>query len=177
MANKNIIQAKQEQVDALKARIEKSVAGVLVDYRGITVADDTKLRKELREAGVHYAVIKNHLMRRAAEATGFGGLAESMTGTTAFALSEEDPIAAAKILQKFADDSKGTFTIKAGFMEKELLDAAGVERVAKLPGKTELLTMLCMALNGNIRGLAVALNAVAEKSAEGAPEAPAADPA
>ena len=116
MANKNIIQAKQEQVDALKARIEKSVAGVLVDYRGITVADDTKLRKELREAGVHYAVIKNNIMRRAAEASGFGGLAESMTGTTAFALSEEDPIAAAKILQKFADDSKGTFTIKAGFM-------------------------------------------------------------
>lgn len=175
MANKNIIQAKQDQVEALKARIEKSVAGVLVDYRGITVADDTKLRKELREAGVHYAVIKNNIMRRAAEATGFGGLAESMTGTTAFALSEEDPIAAAKILQKFADDSKGAFTIKAGFMEKEILDAAGVERVAKLPGKTELLTMLCMALNGNIRGLAVALNAVAEKSAEGA--APAAEPA
>lgn len=168
MANKNIIQAKQDQVDALKARIEKSVAGVLVDYRGITVADDTKLRKELREAGVHYAVIKNNIMRRAAEATGFSGLTEAMTGTTAFALSEEDPIAAAKILQKFADDSKGAFTIKAGFMEKELLDAAGVERVAKLPGKTELLTMLCMALNGNIRGLAVALNAVAEKSAEGA---------
>ena len=166
MANKNIIQAKQEQVDALKARIEKSVAGVLVDYRGITVADDTKLRKELREAGVHYAVIKNNIMRRAAQDSGFAALAESMTGTTAFALSEEDPIAAAKILQKFADDSKGKFTIKAGFMEKDVLDAAGVERVAKLPGKTDLLTMLCMALNGNIRGLAVALNAVAEYQSE-----------
>ena len=100
-----------------------------------------------------------------------------MTGTTAFALSEEDPIAAAKILQKFADDSKGTFTIKAGVMEKELLAAAGVERVAKLPGKTELQTMLCMALNGNIRGLAVALNAVAEKQGEGAETAPADAPA
>ena len=180
MANKNIIQAKQEQVDALKARIEKSVAGVLVDYRGITVADDTKLRRELREAGVHYAVIKNNIMRRAATDSGFAALAESMTGTTAFALSEEDPIAAAKILHKFAEDSKGKFTIKAGFMEKEVLDAAGVERVAKLPGKTELLTMLCMALNGNIRGLDVALNAVAEKQAEGAvpgeaAEAPAAE--
>lgn len=177
MANKNIIQAKQEQVDALKARIEKSVAGVLVDYRGITVADDTKLRRELRKAGVHYAVIKNNIMRRAAESTGFSALAESMTGTTAFALSEEDPVAAAKILHKFAEDSKGKFTIKAGFMEKEVLDAAGVERVAKLPGKTELLTMLCMALNGNIRGLAVALNAVAEKQSEGAAEAPAEAPA
>ena len=181
MANKNIIEAKQGQVDALKARIEGSVAGVLVDYRGITVAEDTKLRKELREAGVHYAVIKNNIMRRAAQDTGYAALAEAMTGTTAFALSEEDPIAAAKILQKFADDSKGKFTIKAGFMENEVLDAAGVERVAKLPGKTELLTMLGMALNGNIRGLAVALNAVVEKQAEGAvtsgaaPEAPAAE--
>ena len=167
LANEKIIQAKAEQVEALRARIENSVAGVLVDYRGITVADDTKLRKELREAGVHYAVIKNNIMRRAAEAAGMAGLAESMTGTTAFALSEEDPIAAAKILNKFAEDSKGKFTIKAGFMEKEILDAAGVQRVAKLPGKTELLTMLCMALNGNIRGLAVALNAVAEKQGEG----------
>ena len=119
-------------------------------------------------------------MRRAATDSGFAALAESMTGTTAFALSEEDPIAAAKILHKFAEDSKGKFTIKAGLMEKEVLDAAGVERVAKLPGKTELLTMLCMALNGNIRGLAVALNAVAEKQAEGAvpgeaAEAPAAE--
>ena len=167
LANEKIIQAKAEQVEALRARIENSVAGVLVDYRGITVADDTRLRKELREAGVHYAVIKNNIMRRAAEAAGMAGLAESMTGTTAFALSEEDPIAAAKILNKFAEDSKGKFTIKAGFMEKEILDAAGVQRVAKLPGKTELLTMLCMALNGNIRGLAVALNAVAEKQGEG----------
>ena len=132
MANKNIIQAKQEQVDALKARIEKSVAGVLVDYRGITVAEDTKLRKELREAGVHYAVIKNNIMRRAAQDSGFAALAESMTGTTAFALSEEDPIAAAKILQKFADDSKGKFTIKAGFMEKDVLDAAGVGRLVTI---------------------------------------------
>lgn len=167
MANKSIIEKKQEQVDALKAHIEKSVAGVLVDYRGITVAQDTKLRKDLREAGVHYAVIKNNIMRRAAKDAGMEALAESMTGTTAFALSEEDPIAAAKILQKFAEESKGKFSIKAGFMENEILDAAGVERVAKLPGKTELLTMLCMALNGNIRGLAVALNAIVEKNGEG----------
>lgn len=175
MANKNIIQAKQQQVDALEERLKKSVAGVLVDYRGITVADDTKLRRELREAGVHYAVIKNNIMRRAAKDAGLEGLVASMTGTTAFALSEEDPIAAAKILQKFADDSKGAFTIKAGFMENEVLDAAGVQRVAKLPGKTELLTMLCMALNGNIRGLAVALNAVAEKQGAGEAAAPAAE--
>ena len=113
MANKNIIQAKQEQVDALKARIEKSVAGVLVDYRGITVADDTKLRRELREAGVHYAVIKNNIMRRAATDSGFAALAESMTGTTAFALSEEDPIAAAR-------DSSLALRLNIGFFLRQL---------------------------------------------------------
>ena len=92
MANEKIIQAKAEQVEALRARIENSVAGVLVDYRGITVAEDTKLRKDLREAGVHYAVIKNNIMRRAVQAAGMEALAESMTGTTAFELIAYAPI-------------------------------------------------------------------------------------
>lgn len=179
MANAKIIAEKSAQVEALESKLKSSVAGVLVDYRGITVADDTRLRRDLREAGVHYAVMKNNIMRRAAKSAGLEGLIDSMTGTTALALSEEDPIAAAKILQKFADESKGGFTIKGGFMEQDVLDAAGVQRVAKLPGKQELLTMLCMALNGNIRGLAVALNAVAEKlgggDAEPAPAAAAAE--
>ena len=86
-----------------------------------------------------------------------------MVGTTAFAYSPEDPIAAAKILNKFAEASKDKFEIRAGYMDGKVLDKDGVVAVAKLPGKQELLTMLCMALNGNIRGLAVALNAVKEK--------------
>ncbi len=171
MASEKILKAKQEQVDELKAKLDKAVAGVLVDYRGITVANDTKLRKELREAGVEYAVIKNNILRRAASECGLEGLTQYMTGTTAFAMSDSDPIAAAKILNKFSEESKGKFVIRAGFMEKEVLDDQGVIGVAKLPGKQELLTMLCMALNGNIRGLAVALNAIVEKSGEAAPEA------
>ncbi len=166
MASEKILKVKQEQVAELKAKLDKAVAGVIVDYRGITVADDTKLRKELREAGVEYAVIKNNILRRAASEAGLEGLTQYMTGTTAFAMSDSDPIAAAKILNKFAEDSKGKYVIRAGFMEREILDAAGVTNVAKLPGKQELLTMLCMALNGNIRGLAVALNAVVEKDQE-----------
>ena len=169
MASEKILKAKQEQVEALSAKLNKAVAGVVVDYRGITVADDTKLRKELREAGVEYAVIKNNILRRAAEAAGLSDLTPSMTGTTAFAMSESDPIAAAKILHKYAEASKGKYAIKAGFMEGKVLDVAGVESLAKLPGKQELLTMLCMALNGNIRGLAVALNSVAEKMGEEQP--------
>lgn len=168
MASDKIIAAKQQQVDELAAKMQKAVAGVVVDYRGITVADDTKLRRELREAGVEYSVIKNNILRRAAEKAGLGEMGEVMVGTTAFAFSDEDPIVAAKILNKFAEASKGTYNLKGGFMEGKVLDANGVIGVAKLPGKTELLTMLCMALNGNIRGLAVALNAVAEKQQESA---------
>ena len=166
MANKTIISAKQEQVNALSEKIKNSVAGVVVDYRGITVENDTKLRRQLREAGVEYSVVKNNILRRAAADAGYEEMASVMTGTTAFAYSVEDPIAAAKILHKYAEESKGAFSIKGGYMEGKVMDVAGVEAVAKLPGKQELLTMLCMALNGNIRGLAVALNAVAEQKGE-----------
>ena len=163
MPSEKVLLAKQERVAALTDLIKNSAAGVLVDYRGITVADDTKLRRELREAGVEYAVIKNNILRRAAEEAGLGELTAHMVGTTAFAYSPEDPIAAAKILNKFAEASKDKFEIRAGYMDGKVLDKDGVVAVAKLPGKQELLTMLCMALNGNIRGLAVALNAVKEK--------------
>ena len=169
MASEKIILAKQELVTALQAKISGSIAGVVVDYRGISVANDTKLRKELREAGVEYTVVKNNILRRASEGAGFADMTGCMTGTTAFAVSKEDPIVAAKILHKYAEASKGKFIIKGGFMEGEVLDATGVENIAKLPGKTELLTMLCMALNGNIKGLAVALNAIVEKSGEEQP--------
>ena len=143
MPNANVLKQKQEQVAALAEKMKNSAAGVLVDYRGITVADDTKLRRELREAGVEYAVIKNNILRRAAEEAGLGELTAHMYGTSAFAYSPEDPIAAAKILNKFAESHKDKFDIRAGYQE--------------------LLTMLCMALNGNIRGLAVALDAIREK--------------
>lgn len=166
MASEKIIKVKQEQVAELKEKISGAVAGVIVDYKGINVLNDTKLRRELREAGVEYTVIKNNIISRAAIEAGYEEMTGVLVGTTAFALSNTDPIAAAKILNKYAEGSKGKYTIKGGFMEGKVLDAKGVERLAKLPGKTELLTMLCMALNGNIRGLAVALNAVAEKQGE-----------
>lgn len=165
MASEKIIKAKQEQVSELKEKIEGAIAGVIVDYKGISVLNDTKLRKELREAGVEYSVIKNNILGRAAVEAGYADMTDVLVGTTAFAISKTDPIAAAKILNKYAEGSKGKYTIKGGFMEGKVLDAKGVESLAKLPGKTELLTMLCMALNGNIRGLAVALNAVAEQKA------------
>jgi large subunit ribosomal protein L10 len=152
------------------------MAGVLVDYKGINVEADTKLRKELREADVEYFVVKNTMLLRAAKNIGFDELENVLTGTTALAVSKDDAVSAAKILAKFADASKDKFTVKAGFVEGKILDADGVNRLAKLPGREELVAMTLRGLNapiagfvnvlnGNIRGLCVALNAIAEKSA------------
>ena len=166
MPSQKILSAKQAQVASLKEKIAASVAGVVVDYKGINVADDTKLRHDLREAGVEYAVVKNSLLRFAVDGTDYENLKEFFEGTTAVAISKEDPIAAAKILHKFAEDSKGAFTIKAGYMEGKVMSEAEVADLAKLPSKEGLLSMLCSALSGNLRGLAVALNAIAEKKGE-----------
>lgn len=166
MPSQKILTEKQAYVAELKAKIEASVAGVVVDYKGITVADDTKLRRSLREAGVEYAVVKNTMLRLAIAEMGYKEMEDTLEGTTAIAISNEDPMVAAKILSKFAEDSKGKFTVKSGYMDGAAMTAAEVEAIAKLPGRQELLSMLCSALQGNIRGLAVALNAIAEKNEE-----------
>ena len=169
MPSEKILQQKQEAVAALTEKLKNAAAGVLVDYKGINVADDTKLRKELREAGVEYAVVKNTLLRFAAKEVGYDALDSVLEGTTALALSDGDQVVAAKILTKYAEDSKGKFVVKAGFVDGGVIDAAKVAELGKLPSREALLSMLCSALQGNIRGLAVALNAIAEKSGEAAP--------
>ena len=148
MPNEKTIQAKKEIVDQLKAKLDSAVTCVVVDYKGISVEDDTKLRKQLREAGVDYFVAKNTMLRLAA---------------TAVAISDTDPVSAAKILNDYAEDAKANFSLKAGMVEGKIFDKAGIEAIAKLPSKDQLLAQLCSVLNGNIRGLAVALNAIAEK--------------
>lgn len=163
MPSQSVLEQKQGVVQDLKVKIDGAVAGVLVDYKGISVADDTKLRRELREAGVDYAVVKNTLLRRAVEGTAYEALTDSLAGSTALAVSS-DPVAAAKILDKFAMATKGTFALKSGFVEGKVLDQAGIVALAKLPGKEQLLVQLLSVLNGNIRGLAAALQAVADKA-------------
>ena len=152
MPNERTIQAKKEIVDQLKAKLDSAVTCVVVDYKGISVEDDTKLRKQLREAGVDYFVAKNTMLRLAAKEAGYEGLNEYFEGTTAIAISDTDPVSAAKILNDYAEEAKANFNLKAG-----------IEAIAKLPSKDQLLAQLCSVLNGNIRGLAVALNAIAEK--------------
>ena len=171
LPSEKILNQKKEAVAQLTSKLQKAVAGVVVDYKGITVADDTKLRKELREAGVEYSVVKNSMLRFAAKEVGYEALNSVLEGTTAIAISDSDQVAAAKILTKYAEDSKGNFVVKAGFVDGGVIDAAKVAELGKLPNRETLLAMLCSALQGNIRGLAVALNAIAEK--EGGPEAPA----
>ncbi|HIW72847.1 MAG TPA: 50S ribosomal protein L10 [Firmicutes bacterium] len=173
MPSEKILQQKQEYVEQLAEKLKNSVAGVVVSYKGINVADDTKLRRELREAGVHYAVVKNTMLRRAAEKAGLGGLDSVLEGSTAIALSESDHVAAAKILSKFAETNKA-LEVKAGFVEGEVVDAAAVAELAKMPPKEVLVAkalgglnapisgFVCV-LNANLRGLVVALNAIAEK--------------
>lgn len=173
MPSEKILQEKQAYVEKLAEKIQSSVAGVVVSYKGISVADDTALRRKLREAGVEYSVVKNTMLRRAAEKTGLGDLDSVLEGSTALAVSAEDHVAAAKILSEYAEKSK-TFEVKAGYVEGKVIDAAGVAELAKMPPKEVLVAKVlgglnapisgfANVLNANLRGLVVALNAIAEK--------------
>lgn len=171
MPNEKVLLQKQQYVAELKEKVNNSVAGVLVDYKGINVTDDTKLRKEMREAGVEYHVVKNTMLRLALKDSAYEEASSVLENTTALALSENDPVAAARILCKFAEDSKGAFTVKAGFVDGKVLNQAEVTELSKLPNKEGLVSMLLSVLTGNLRGLAVALNAIAEKQEAPAEEA------
>ncbi len=167
MPSDKILAQKKEYVADLRKKIEAAPAGVLVDYIGITVDQDTALRRELREAGVEYAVVKNTMMHLAIQDTAFSELEGALTGSTALALAkdEDDALAPARILCKYAEKSKGKFSVKIGYLDGKVVPAAEVEALSKLPGREGLLSMLLSALTGNLRGLAVGLNAVAEKKA------------
>ncbi len=170
MPSEKILSQKQQYVADLAEKLQNSAAGVLVEYKGINVADDTKLRKELREAGVEYTVVKNTMLKLAAEKAGLDGLTDVLKNTTALAVSTDDQIAPAKILGKYAEDhGDDGFAIKAGFMDGEILDADKVVALGKLPSKEQLIGQLVGLLVAPMRGLAVALNAIAEKSEQ--PEA------
>lgn len=173
MANEKVLQEKQALVEELSQKLSGAVAGVIVEYKGISVADDTQLRRQLREAGVDYSVVKNTMLKRAADKAGLEGLDDILKGTTALAVSAEDPVAAAKILCEQAKKDE-TFKVKAGFLDGAVIDVARVTELSKLPSREGLISMLLSVLTGPVRGLAVALNAIAEKQGEGA-EAPAAE--
>ena len=162
MPNALVLEKKQQQVAELKEKIAASVTGVIVDYKGITVADDTALRKELRENGVEYFVVKNTILSRAVEGTELEGIKSVLEGTTAIALSKEDYTAAA-ILCKFADDHEN-FKVKSGFLDGKVADVATITAIAKLPSKEVLLATVCNVLQAPIAAFARVLQAVVDKN-------------
>ena len=166
MPNASILEKKQQQVAALSEKLSAAVTGVLVDYSGINVADDTALRKELREAGVEYSVVKNTILARAIESTDLSEMSAVLEGTTAIALSNEDYTAAARILCKFAD-SHDNFKVKSGFLDGKVVDIATIESLAKLPTKEVLLATVCSAFQAPIAAFARAVQAIVDK--DGAP--------
>lgn len=172
MPNARVLEEKKSMVAGLVDKLQNSAAGVLVDYIGINVADDTKLRKELREAGVDYAVVKNTLLRFAVREAGFGELEDVLQGSTALAVSKEDPIIAAKIIEKYSSIVPGdAFRVKAGFMDGKVVDVATVKEIASIPAKEELIAKMLSSLNAPIANLAIVLDQIAEKggAAEAAP--------
>ncbi|MDO4175340.1 MAG: 50S ribosomal protein L10 [Eubacteriales bacterium] len=162
MPNAKVLEEKKAQVASLVEKIQNSPAGVLVDYKGINVADDTALRKELRENGVEYSVVKNTMLKFAAKEVGFDDMIEHLNGTTAIAIASEDVVAPAKILAKFAKDHDN-FTIKTGFLEGAVVPVSKIDELAKLPSKEVLIAQTLYSFNYPIMQLAIALNAIAEK--------------
>ena len=162
MASEKVLESKKAKVAALTEMLQNSVSFVLVDYKGISVEDDTKLRKELREADVKYVVEKNSMLRFAFKNMGIDAFDDVLHGTTAVALSNGDQTAPARILGKFAEDKEDYFNLKAGYVEGTAYDTAGVMALSKIPSKEVLLAQLVGSLQGPIQKLAATLQAVVD---------------
>lgn len=169
MPSAKVLEQKKEIVKNLAEKMKNANAGVFVDYKGINVADDTALRNELRKAGVEYSVIKNTLARFAVEEIGYGAISDIFNGTTALATSD-DQVAAAKILCNYAKDHDN-FTVKAGFIDGEILDADGVIALSKIPSKEGLIAKVLGSLQSSLYGLAYVLQAKIDKENGEAAEA------
>ncbi len=176
MPSQKILEQKSAAVEALTEKLGRAASGVLVRYQGITVEQDTKLRAALRGAGVEYAVIKNTMIGRACEKAGLTGMDEHLEGMNALAISYDDPVAPAKILKEYADKIE-SFELRAGFLDGAVVGADVVNELADIPQKEVLLARMLGSLTGPLSGLAVALQAVIDKSGEEVPAAEEAAPA
>lgn len=173
MPNDKVLEQKKAQVVEIAQKLEQAAAGIFVDYRGLTVEQDTKLRNELREAGVEYKVVKNTLVKFAAEQQGLNELDPFLSGPTSMALSYTDPVAPAKVLSKFAKENE-VFEIKTGFVDGKVIGLDEIKALAELPSREVLVAKalgglnapisgFANVLNANLRGLAIVLNAIAEQ--------------
>ena len=165
------VELKQPVVQAIAEDVKDATSVVLVDYRGLTVAEDTEMRKQLREAGVTYKVYKNTMIRFAAKGTEFEALEPHLEGPTALAVSKEDATAPARVLAEFAKKAD-KLELKGGVVEGTYYDAAGIGVIASILSREVLLGRLLGSMQSPITNFARVLNQIAEKNGEGA-EAPA----
>ena len=170
------VELKQPIVAEISEAIKDAQSVVLVDYRGLTVEQDTALRKQLREAGVTYKVYKNTMMNFAFKGTDFEALAPYLEGPSAVAISTTDATAPARILAKFAKDAK-KLEIKAGVVEGNVYDATGMQAISQIPSRDELISKLLGSLQSPITNFARVMNQLAEKGGASACEAPVAEAA
>ena len=176
MPNAKVLSEKQAIVEALVERIKASAAGVIVDYQGITVAEDTTLRTELRKEGINYSVIKNTLVKRALDQLDLGELDSVLNGSTSLATTENDPIAPFRIIADYSKKLGDRFNVKAAFMEGKVLNDAEIAELATLPSKDALYSKVLGTMIPPITGLAVCLGQILEQKG-GSIEAPAAEEA
>ncbi|WP_025679996.1 50S ribosomal protein L10 [Paenibacillus polymyxa] len=167
MANAKVIQAKQEAVEVVAAKLRESVTTVVADYRGLNVAQVTELRKQLREAGIEFQVLKNTLLRRATAEAGLTELDAVLTGPTAIAFGKDDAVSAAKILNDFAKKNTA-LELKGAVVEGRVIGVEEIKALAELPSREGLLSMLLSVLQAPMRNFALAVKAVADKEEQSA---------
>ena len=172
MPNAKVLSEKQAIVADLTNKLQNAAAGVLVDYKGITVAEDTALRAELRKNNVEYAVVKNTLLHFAVDNCGMNELDSLLNGTTSLAICHDDPVAPARVVNDFAKKIDGRFEIKGGFMDGKAMPLDEIMALANIPPLPVLQAQVLGTMLAPISGLACVLKQIAEK--QGAPaEAPA----
>ena len=173
MPNAKVLSEKQAIVADLTHKLQNAAAGVLVDYKGITVAEDTALRAELRKNNVEYAVVKNTLLRFAVDNCGMNELDGLLNGTTSLAICHDDPVAPARIINDFAKKIDGRFEIKGGFMDGKAIPMDEVMALAAIPPLPSLRAQVLGTMLAPISALAYILSQVVER--ENAPAEPAAE--
>ena len=171
MPNAKVLSEKQAIVEALAERIKGASAGILVDYKGITVSEDTALRTELRKECVEYTVVKNTLTRKALDKLGMNELDHVLNGTTSLATTEGDPIAPIRIVSEFAKKMNGKFEVKGGFMEGKVVSLETVNALASIPALPVLQAQVLGTMLAPISALACVLKQIAEKDGAPAEEA------
>ena len=165
MPSEKVLESKKQIVSELTEKLKSAAAGVIVDYRGLTVEDDTELRKKFREAGVNYSVIKNSLLGYAAKNVGLDGLDEVLHGPTALAYHTDDMVAPAKIFSDFAKEHE-VITLKSGFMEGKVMTLDEVKTLASTPSKDVLIAKIMGSLQSPVSGLVRLLDTIVNNGVE-----------